>query len=221
MKRSKSRWNLTSAQEQTRWQLEKGGLDVSISVLSFCATKDPYARHFLKVVTIFKDMIEAQEFSNFEQRVDWAPGWTNLDPVKSRPRLTSTSTISPEPASFGSFNDPAPAPSNYSASFDLRMYPAASNISGPNFVDFANSSNQPSMPSTLPPEYFTDPGLLLLNLNHPHHVSFDGSMDVCMDGNPGQMRVAPQHFQTFLHDFSQSQDFHMHEQSQVNAFSSA
>jgi hypothetical protein len=74
------------------------------------------------------------------------------------------------------------------------------------------------MPSTLPPEYFTDPNLLLLNLNHSYHVLFDDSMDVSMDGNPGQMRMVPQHFQTFLHDFSQSQDFRMHEQFQVNAF---
>jgi hypothetical protein len=206
---------LTSAQEQTRRQLEKGGLDASISVLSFCATKDACARHFLKVITIFKDMIEAQEFSNFDQRVDWAPGWTNPDLVESRPRLTSISTLSPEPASFGSFNDPAPTPSNHSSPFDLRMYSTASNISGSDFV------GQSSMPSTLGPEYFTDPNLLLFSLNHSHYVSFDDSMDVSMDGNPGQMRMVPQHFQTFLHDFSQSQDFRMHEQSQVNAFNSA
>jgi len=213
VKRSKSRWNLTTAQEQTRRQLEKGGLDVSISVLSFCATKDPYARRLLGVVTIFKDMIEAQEFSNFDQRVDWAPRWTNLDPVESCPELTSTSTLSSELASFASFNDPSP--------LDLRMYSTASNISGPDFVGLANSSNQSSMPSTLPPEYFTDPNLLLFNLNHLHYVSFDDSMDVTLNGNPRQMRMTPQHFQAFLHDFSQSQDFRMHEQSQVNAFNSA
>jgi hypothetical protein len=218
VKRPKSRWNLTSAQKQTRQQLEKGGLDVSISVLSFCATKDPCARHFLKVITIFKGMIEARELSNFEQRVDWAPGWTNLDPVESRPGLTSTSS---EPASFGPFNNPAPTPSNYSPSFDLHMYSTASNISGPDFVHLANSSNQSLMPSTLPPGYFADPNLLLLHLNHPHPVSFDDSMDVSMDSNPGQTRVPPQHFQTFPHGFSQFQDFPMHEQSQVNAFSSA
>lgn len=213
MKWFKSRWNLTSAQEQTRRQLEKGGLDVSISVLSFCATNDPYTRHLLRVVTIFKDMIEAQEFSNFEQQVDWASRWTNLDPVESYPQLTSTSTLSSELASFASFNDPSP--------LDLRMYSTASNISGPDFVGLANSSNQSSVPSTLPPEYFTDPNLLWFSLNHSHYVSFDDSMDVSMDGNPRQMRMTPQHFQTFVHDFSQSQGFRMHEQSQVNTFSSA
>lgn len=213
MRRSKSPWNPTSAQEQTRRQLEKGGLDVSTSVLSFCAIRDPYARHFLKVTTIFKDTIEAQEFSNFDQRVDRAPGWTDLDAMELRPRLTSTPTLSSEPASFGSFNDPSPP--------GLCMYSTVSNISGPDFVDLSNCSNQSSMPSTLPPEYFTDPNLLLLNLNYSHHVSLDDSMDVSMYGNPRRMRMAPQNFQTFLHDFSQSQDFRMHEQSQVNAFSSA
>jgi hypothetical protein len=212
---------LTSAQEQTHRQLEKGGLDVLTSVLSFCATKDPHARHFLKVVTIFKDMIEAQEFSNFEQRVDWASGWTNLDPLESRPRLASTSTLSSEPASFESFNYPGAAPSNHLPLLDLRMYSTTSGISGPEFVDLANHSNQPSMPSALPPEYVTDPNSLLLSLNGSHHVSFDDSMNVSMDGNPGQMGMAPQHFQTFFHDFSQSQDFRIQEQSQVNAFSSA
>jgi hypothetical protein len=62
----RKRWTLTSAQESSRRQVEMNALDLSASVLSFCADQDPPAAHFLKVLNLFTEKVKTEALMGVE-----------------------------------------------------------------------------------------------------------------------------------------------------------
>jgi hypothetical protein len=64
-----------------------------MSVLSSCASKDPYADRFLGVIKVFKSMIEAQEPSNFGLQADLASGRTIPNAVEQFNSQSSLSSL--------------------------------------------------------------------------------------------------------------------------------
>ena len=64
VRESHMRWGLTSAQEETRRQLKKQGLQTCLDVLSFCATKCSNAQTFVETVGRFQQLLDSRAQSS-------------------------------------------------------------------------------------------------------------------------------------------------------------
>jgi len=187
---SRIRWGLTSAQEQTRRQLKKHGLQVCLDVLSYCATKSPDAQTLVETVKIFQRLLDGQGPSNSESLKE------NIPPAFGPPSSSSDST---SPSWYGnlgatSFTDQSP--------IGLSSSIVSHGLAGTDFGRPATFSSQSSSESAIPSEssssttYF--PNKLWSDTNR---LLYGANLDTSIADQSGQLRLVPQHFQSFLQGF--------------------
>ena len=206
MKGSKARWNLTSAQEASRRQVEMNGLELSVSVLSFCAQQDPYAGHFLKTVSIFKDILEAQGLSEPEQPQNPSFGWTNSGLERPSVSYMPRSGSSSEAASSGGLANLDLTPSTVSSTFDLQAYPSTSSHSTPSFSHIQYASAQQFTSPLAQTGSQSDTYPMPLNWSPSSTFVIDPAMDLRINHYAGPTNPITQHYQPFLQDFGHFED---------------
>jgi hypothetical protein len=184
------RWGLTSAQEQTRRQLKKHGLQVCLDILSYCATKSPEAQTLVETVKIFQRLLDDQEPPTFESlKENFLPGF---GPTSSSSDQTSSSWYANLSAT--SFTDQPAIGLNSSL---VPGVTAGTDLGRP-----AAFSSQSSGESALPSEssfsttYFPNrPG------GDTNPLLYGTNLDAAIADQSGQLRMVPQHFQSFLQAF--------------------
>ena len=213
MKESKSRWNLTSAQEASRRQVEMNGLELSVGVLSFCAQQDPYAGHFLKTVSVFKDILEAQGLLEPEQPQNPSFGWMN--PGLGRPSVSymPRSGSSSEAVSSGGLANLDLTPSTVSSTFDLRAYPSTSSLPIPSYSHIQSASAQQFRSPLAQTGSQRNTYPMPLNWSPSSTFLIDPAMDLRTNHYPEPTNPTTQYYQPFLQDFYHFEDTASRKQS--------
>ena len=183
---SHMRWGLTSAQEQTRRQLKKRGLQVSLDVLSYCATKSTDAQTLVETVKTFQRLIDGLGPSTSDSLME------NFLPAVGPSTSTSNST---SPSWYD--NLPATSLTNQSP-----IEPSSSIVSdGTTFL--SQSSNESAIPSesSSSTKYFANKPW-----SDTNRLSYGTNLDTLMMDQSAQLPMVPQHFQNFFQGFPNYRD---------------
>ena len=189
------RWGLTSAQEQTRRQLKKHGLQICLDVLSYCATKSPDAQTLVETVKTFQRLLDGKRPSTFESPEE------NFSPAFAPPTSSFDST---SPFWYGnlsamSFTDQSP--------IGLSSSLVSDGMAGADFGRLAAFPSQSSSESAIPSESSSSitysPNMSWSDTNR---LLYGTNLDTPIADQSGQLRMVPQHFQSFLQGFPNYQD---------------
>ena len=195
---------MASAQEASHRQIEMDGLELSVGVLLFSAQQEPHAGQFLKIVNVFKEIIQAQGLSEPEQPQNASIDWTNtaLRPLAS---YMSSSGSSSEAASSRRWANSDLIISTPSSTFDLGAYPNTESLSNPSFSDV----------QYLPPQHFNlqlaQTGIQSETYPTPLDWSpsstfvMDPALDLRINHCPKPTNSTA-HYQLYLQDFHQFDD---------------
>ena len=176
-----------------------------MGVLSFCAQQDPYASHFLKTVSVFKDILEAQGLSEPGQPQNPSFGWTNSGLGRPSVSYMPRSGSSSEAASSGDLANLDLTPSTISSTFDLRAYSNASSLSAPfSPIQYASAQQFGSPLAQTASQIDTYP--VPLDWSPSSTFIIDPAMDLRINHYPGPTNPIAQHYQPFLQDFYHSED---------------
>lgn len=189
------RWSLTSAQEQTRHQLKKHGLQVCLDVLSYCATNSADAQTLVDTVKTFQRLLDDQEPPTFELLKE------NFLPAFAPPSPSSGPTSSSWYANLSAMSFTDQSVIGQSSSLGSEGM-AGTDLSRP-----ATFSSQSSGESALPSESSSSATYFL---NKPwsdtSRLLYGTNLDTPIADQSGQLPVVPQHFQSFLQWIPNYQD---------------
>ena len=176
-----------------------------MGVLSFCAQQDSYAGHFLKTVSVFKEIVEAQGLSDPEHTQNPLFGWTNSGLERPSVSYIPRSDSSSEAASSGGLANLDLTPSTVSSKFDLRAYPSTSSLSTPlSQIQYAPAPQFRSPFAQTGSQINTYP--MPFNWSPSSTCIIDPAMDLSTKHYPGPTNPITQHYQPFLHDFYHFED---------------
>lgn len=202
MKGPKTRWNLTSAQEASRRQVGTNGLKFCIDVLSFCTQQDPYAGHFLKTVSVFKDILETQGLLVSPQSQNPSFQWPKLgSSSRSSGSDMLASGLSSEAASFRVPTNSDPTPSTVSSTFDSPTYPTTSSFSAYSLSHAQNTLAQHFRSQPSQTESQTDAYPAPFDWNSMNTYGLQLASDSRGSQYEGSSDSMKQHYQSFLQDY--------------------
>ena len=203
------RWGLTSAQEQTRCQLKKHGLQVCLGVLSYCATSSADAQTLVETVKTFQRLLDDEEPPTFELPKE------NFLPAFAPPQSSSS-----DRTSSSWYANLSAMPLTDQSAIGLSSSLGSEGLAGTDLSRLAAFSSQSSGESELPSESSSSTTYFL---NRPwsdmSQLLYSTYLDSPIADQSGQLPVVPQHFQSFLQWIPNYQDLPEAYQYQDPSFS--
>jgi hypothetical protein len=195
VRESDMRWSLNSAQEHTRYQLKKQGLQKCIDVLSYCATQSAEARRLVETVNIFQRLLGDQESPTsdlLQENILFA--FTQQD--SSSVPLSSSWYGNLSALNFT--DQPAMSFTGQSAHTSTSSF-GSEGMAGTDLGMLAAFSSRSSCESALPSDSSSSTTFLLDKVyNDGPRLSNSTGLEFSGADRPSQLSLAPQHFQGFL-----------------------
>ncbi|KAK5072276.1 hypothetical protein LTR70_009890 [Exophiala xenobiotica] len=207
VRESHVRWSLNSAQEQTRYQLKKQGLQSCIEVLSYCATNSAEAQRLVETVKIFQRLLGGQEPPTFDLlQENFLPAFTQPD----------SSSVPSSSSWYGNLSA-----MNFTDQSALRSSSShgSEGMAGTDLGTLAAFSSRSSCESALPSDSsFSTTYSLDKACGDMSRLLYGTGLEFSGADQSGQLPVTPQHFQGFLRRIPNYQDHQEAYQYQDSSF---